>query len=226
MQNKKIALAVAALSLGLSGMVQAELSANIGVSSNYVWRGVSQTDDGAAVSGGIDYAQDSGFYAGTWVSNVDFNDASGGQTEWDLYAGFAGEAGDMGYDLGVIYYAYPTADDAADELDFTEIYASLAYNAFTLGANYTVDKEDSSAEENDLYLYVSAGTDLSDGWSVGGTIGHYDYDAGNSYQHAQLDIGKNVGEFGDFTLSLSKLDNDGTGNEEDALVFVSWGKSF
>ena len=50
------------------------VSANIGVVSNYVWRGITQTDDKAAVQGGVDYSHSSGFYAGTWVSNVDFPD--------------------------------------------------------------------------------------------------------------------------------------------------------
>ena len=50
------------------------LSANVGATSNYLWRGVSQTANAAAISGGIDYEADSGFYAGTWASNIDFGD--------------------------------------------------------------------------------------------------------------------------------------------------------
>ncbi|MEM7452142.1 MAG: TorF family putative porin, partial [Pseudomonadota bacterium] len=49
-----------------------DLSANVGISNNYIWRGLTQTENGTAVSGGIDYAADSGFYAGTWVSNVSY----------------------------------------------------------------------------------------------------------------------------------------------------------
>ena len=64
-------LLASALMAGAS-VAQAELSANIGVASNYYFRGITQTDDSAAVSGGIDYAHDSGFYLGTWMSNVDF----------------------------------------------------------------------------------------------------------------------------------------------------------
>ena len=58
-----------------AGVAQAELSANIGVASNYYFRGITQTDDGAAVSGGIDYNHESGFYVGTWMSNIDFTSA-------------------------------------------------------------------------------------------------------------------------------------------------------
>jgi uncharacterized protein (TIGR02001 family) len=63
--------------LALGGPAAAEdpynISANIGAVSNYMWRGVTQTQDGAAVQGGLDFKHESGFYAGTWVSNVDFN---------------------------------------------------------------------------------------------------------------------------------------------------------
>ena len=62
----------------------AEVYANVAASSNYFWRGITQTQDGAAVSGGIDYSNDSGFYAGTWVSNVDFGSKT--SYELDLYA--------------------------------------------------------------------------------------------------------------------------------------------
>ncbi len=73
------ALAVGAFTLS-AGAVQAamaegphSISANIGAVSNYIWRGVSQTQDGPAVQGGLDYAHSSGFYLGTWASNVDWN---------------------------------------------------------------------------------------------------------------------------------------------------------
>ncbi|MEN8761748.1 MAG: TorF family putative porin, partial [Thiogranum sp.] len=74
-----------------AGVAQAELSANLGVQSNYYFRGITQTDDNAAVSGGIDYAHDSGFYVGTWLSNVDFGGKE--DVEVDGYAGFGNDIG-------------------------------------------------------------------------------------------------------------------------------------
>ena len=71
------AASIGTLMLALGGPAAAEdpynISANIGAVSNYMWRGVTQTQDGAAVQGGLDFKHESGFYAGTWVSNVDFN---------------------------------------------------------------------------------------------------------------------------------------------------------
>ncbi len=221
MKMTKIALAMGLATLGISGMAQAELSANIGAASNYVWRGVSQTGDEAAISGGIDYSHDSGVYVGTWASTL----GSGNGEELDLYGGYSGEASGIGYDVGVIYYAYPSA---ADDADFTEIYGSLSYGPVSGGIAYTVDKE-SGVDENDIYYHLSASFDMGDGWSVGGTVGYYDMEAASSdYSHAQLDVTKSVGDFGDFTFSLSNVfDQDsGSNQDNDLMPFVSWSKSF
>ena len=66
---KLLGLAVSAGCL-FTGSVMAELTGNIGVTNNYIWRGVTQSDDESAVSGGIDYSDKSGIYAGTWFSNM------------------------------------------------------------------------------------------------------------------------------------------------------------
>jgi uncharacterized protein (TIGR02001 family) len=221
MKLNKIAIAVGAAVMGLSGMAQAELSANVGATSNYIWRGASQTQDGAAIQGGIDYAHESGFYAGTWASTLGNNNGE----ELDLYGGFSGEASSIGYDVGVIYYAYPSQND----VNFTEIYGSLSFGPVTGGINYTVDKEGTN-KDNDIYYYISASTDLGSGWSVGGTVGHYSFDAAGStdYSHAQLDVTKSAGDFGDFTLTLSDVfDQDSSGGwDNDLIPVVSWTKSF
>jgi uncharacterized protein (TIGR02001 family) len=219
----KLAMACGAAILGLSSVAQAEFSANIGATSNYVWRGMTQTMDDAAISGGIDYAHDSGFYAGTWASNVDFGTTVGGVTisdsgiELDFYGGFAGEVSEVGYDVGLVYYTYPTYDDS----NFAELYGSVSYGMFTVGLAYTVDSDFGS--DDDLYYYASAAMDIADGWGVGATIGAYSDDSSfGDYTHYQLDVTKSAGDFGDFTMSLS--DNNVT--DSDPLVFVSWAKSF
>lgn len=77
------AASLGTLMLALTGPAVAEdpynISANIGAVSNYMWRGVTQTQDGAAIQGGLDFSHSSGFYAGTWASNVDFNDEGASQ---------------------------------------------------------------------------------------------------------------------------------------------------
>ncbi len=110
------------MTAGLAGIpaAQAEVSASASIATEYLWRGQTLGNGDAAVSGSLDYAHDSGLYAGVWVSS---GDAS--STEYDLYAGFAGEAGDFGYDLGYATYLYPMAEaDALDES--AEFYLGLS----------------------------------------------------------------------------------------------------
>ena len=98
---KKTLLASALV--GASVAAHAEFSGNIGVTSEYFYRGASQSLGDAAVSGGLDYASDSGFYLGTWASTLGSDSFAG--TEIDFYVGFGG--GDMiAYDFGYVYYYY------------------------------------------------------------------------------------------------------------------------
>ena len=113
---------IASALLATAGVAQAELSANLGVVSNYYFRGVTQTGDAAAVQGGIDYNHESGFYLGTWASNVDFSgddealDTNGdgnldtvisgsskADVEIDLYTGFGGDIGDSGFGYDPVF---------------------------------------------------------------------------------------------------------------------------
>lgn len=132
--KKSIVLATAVAAVLASGVAAADLSANAAIASNYIWRGATQTSDQAAGQGGIDWGHKSGLYVGTWVSNVDFSGLGDGY-EMDVYAGFAGEAGKLGYDVGVITYQYPVTP----EFNFTEVYVSGTASIVTIGLNYTVD---------------------------------------------------------------------------------------
>ena len=220
--NVKIKLLASGLAVALGAAAHAELSANIGATSNYVWRGLTQTEDDAAISGGIDYAHDSGLYAGTWASNVSFDGDKG--SEVDLYGGFASSAGDLGYDLGVIHSLYPSYNDA----DFTEIYAIGSWQWLEAGVYYTVDTE-AGGEDDHVYYYASASYEFMPSWSAGLTIGQYDLDdTGDDITHGQIDITKSAAELGDFTFSISQTNewDSSTEDDDDVRVFVSWSKSF
>jgi uncharacterized protein (TIGR02001 family) len=238
MKTKSMAWAGGVALLGASTLAQADFSANIGATSNYVWRGVTQTDDDAAIQGGIDYAHASGFYAGTWASNVNFNPdggGNGGEYEWDLYGGFASEFNDFGYDLGYVYYAYPDSSDT----DFGEIYGSLSWKWLSGGLNYTVNSGGDGKgafRKKDLYGYLGVGFDLPYSFSLGGTVGRYWFDDDGKtsggekldldYTHYQIDVGKNVGDFGDFTMSFAKAKKTDVTGTNNWKVFVSWAKTF
>ena len=194
-------------------LAESPLTANVGVTSNYMWRGVTQTNDTAAVSGGIDYAHDSGFYLGTWASNLD-----GGQYEQDIYAGYGFKAGPVDLDVGYIKYMYPVG--AAVQLDFDEVYVNASYEMFSAGVAMTTSKEAGGAED-DMYMYVSAEFEVKKGLTLGLTYGDYDVDGGSAddYSHMQVSLSK-----GDFTFAYD--DNDKTGDAGDPRVSVSWSQSF
>lgn len=201
-------------SLLVSAQAMAGASGNIGVTSNYIWRGVEQAGGDAAVSGGLDYEAESGAYVGTWASSL-----GGGNYELDLYGGYAGAtAAGMDYDVGVIAYLYPVGDD---ELDFTEVYGSVGYNGLSGEIAYTVSKEADTDDENDLYYAVGYSGEMpKNGVGYGIKVGHYDIDGSDDadYTHYQVSLSK-----GDFTFAVDANDIDG---DDDPRVSVAWGKSF
>ncbi|MEO0882841.1 MAG: TorF family putative porin [Pseudomonadota bacterium] len=101
-------------------------SANVAITTDYTFRGISQSSSDAAIQGGFDWASDL-FYVGTWGSTVDFNDdlsnpvtgeeiSDGSSTEIDFYGGFTPTVGDVSLDFGVIYYLYPNAPGGNDDV--------------------------------------------------------------------------------------------------------------
>ena len=179
--KKSLSLAVL-LSLLTFGSVhpvsanELEVSGNVGIASNYIWRGMTQTKDDSQVSGGVDLGL-KGFYLGTWASNIDFGDDA--EAEVDFYAGYGNSIKNFSYDLGYIYYMYPNSDE---ELDFQEIVLSLGYeiDALSLGASYSfgVDTENSSAKTLD-YAEATASYNFD---IVSFNVSYGDYeDTGDNY---------------------------------------------
>lgn len=213
--------AAGALALGSAQPAQAEVSANIGVVSSYFFRGFSESDGGAAVQGGLDYETESGFYAGTWASNVDFGDST--SYELDLYLGFGGELGEgVGYDVGYIYYAYP---DAPGSADFGEIYGELSFGMFSVGAAYVVnDSSESALVNDDLYYYAGLGFDLVDDYSMGFLVGRtaFDDSAREDYTHYTGSLAKATDSLGEFSFNLEYEDTF----DKDLKAWVGWTLGF
>jgi uncharacterized protein (TIGR02001 family) len=107
--------AAAALAVPMLAAAQAApaspVTGNMTIASDYRFRGISQTYRGPAIQGGIDYAHASGFYVGNWNSNVASQQfPAGSGIEMDFYAGWKKSFGDIGIDIGTIYYYYPNAE--------------------------------------------------------------------------------------------------------------------
>lgn len=229
MNKLLIGTAVITTTALLSVSAHAAVEANIGATSNYLWRGITQTDDAVAVQGGIDYSHDVGFYAGTWASNVDFGNET--SYEIDFYAGFAGSIGDeFGYDISYLYYAYPDADDS---VDFGEVTAAVSWKwievsyAHVVNAGSDVTGEPTLDEKDMGYLQTTLTFPLSESLSI---AAHYGYSTGDV-----VSAWYGTDNYADYSLALSKDTDFGTVSfivsdtdleEDDAKVLLGYSYSF
>jgi uncharacterized protein (TIGR02001 family) len=206
--QKTIAISALALMGATSTAAYADLSANAAATSNYLWRGQQQGNGDAAVSGGIDYSNDSGFYAGTWVSNASW--ADGMTYELDLYAGYGGDINEnISYDVGYIYYAYPDAESYTNS-NFSEVYGSISVDGFTFGAAVLATSA-GEGEGNDftdsLYLSADYAFELTNGAEVALHLGNYSGDFVGDDDI--IDYGVSISKDG-FTFGLADTDIDGS----------------
>jgi len=148
---------------------QPDLSANIGIANDYVFRGVSQTNGRAQISGGVD-ATAGGLYAGAWTSNVDFGNST--TAEIDLYAGLRPTVGKVSLDLGVLYYGYVDAPKGSD-LNFTELKAaaSLPVGKATVGLMTAYAPNYQGGLDHALYYEANAAAPLSDRVMLSAAVG-------------------------------------------------------
>ena len=188
------------------------LSANVAMSSNYLWRGVTQSSDDAAISGGIDYAHSSGFYTGTWVSTASW--APGMSYELDLYGGYSADINDsMSYDVGFIYYAYP--DETTGDTNFSEIYGSFSFTDLTLGIALLTTGEDADVADT-IYASADYTLTLSNDAEIAFHLGSY---SGDWLTDDYIDYGASLSKDGlTFGISATDLD-DGAG---DVKVYIAY----
>jgi uncharacterized protein (TIGR02001 family) len=232
MLNKKLmTVAVAtALTAGITAAPSyaaegVEISGNVALTTDYRFRGISQTDEDVAVQGGFDVAFEPGFYIGTWGSSVDFDDdGSLGSLELDYYAGWAGNIGDsdVGIDVGYMYYDYP-GDDGDVEGDYQEFYIGLSW----MDAAFKVVYSDDYYAETDEFWYVSGdyGFDIVEGINIGLHVGYnmLEEDGGflSSDEDAYTDYSVTA------TYSYSGVDFSlawvGTDLDDDDLFGTDWG---
>ena len=241
MRKTLIAAAVIG-TLSVPGLVLAEdappaspLSFNVGVVSDYLFRGVSQTHGKPALQGGIDYADPSGFYIGAWGSNISWvKDFVGkGNVEVDVYGGYknAFAGGDWNYDVGYITYNYPGHGSAIPTVlanpNTQEVYASIGYKWLSAKYSYATsshfigwysgsDYKGNTRGSN--YLELNANYDAGDGWTVIGHVGHQNVKGFStllfqsaSYNDWKIGVTKDVG-FGVVGLAYSDTNTSGTCN--------------
>jgi uncharacterized protein (TIGR02001 family) len=235
MFKKTITAGLAAMALG-SGITQAQtpaapasphtLTGNIGLYSQYIFRGLKQTDGDPALQGGFDYSHSSGLYAGTWGSNISWlRDmgaySSGGSLEWDFYGGYKGTFGksDFGYDLGLLYYYYPgTVAPGLVKADTLEAYGALSWKWLSVKYSYSLKDETFGVANSDgtYYLDLSANIPITDKLSIQAHYGIQEFDgstpagvANDSFaSYKDWKIGLTYSLPKDFTIGAFYTDTD------------------
>ncbi len=183
------------LTVGILGLLPtlsfADVSANVGMMSDYIFRGAFQSASSA--SAGIDYENDNGFYIGTWGADV-----SDG-IETDLYFGYGGEMGEIAWGIGYTGYFYTesTFDDT-----FTELNLSLSYGIFSL--DVALGDHDDPDPTHDDYTFTSVTLEIPNGpyFTYGSWSDEFDGD--------YLEIGYGF-EWEGLDLSIALITSDDAG---------------
>jgi len=214
-------------------------SATTTLTTDYVFRGVSQTSENPAIQGSLDYAHPIGFYVGVWGSNV-YKDVSDGGLELDYYAGWSKEFGGFGVDVMGVYYQYPghTSDQ---KTDFFETHLGVSYTisgwavepTFAVGWNWSPDYYGEDGTGN--YINGSISVGLPYNLSVSGEAGYQDVagdkltghgngldgKSGYDYWHWRFGVGYSILGF-DLDLSYHDTNEEeflGKDNADQRVVF-------
>ena len=197
---------------------ESTLAYNVGVVSEYRYRGIAQTRGGAALQGGVDYAHSNGFYAGAWGSTIKWikdNSTTGaevkGPIEIDLYGGYKFEAAGLAYDVGYLRYQYQgntlektggVVNGSYVNANTDEIYGAVTAGVVTAKYSYSLsDLFGNKGSKGSTYLDLSATFDLGDGYSL--------------VPHVGRQVVKNsttattTGDYTDVALTLNKDLGDG-----------------
>ena len=190
-----------------------EVTFNATITSDYRYRGISQTRLQSALQGGADYTNNpTGFYAGTWLSTIKWTkDAGGdGEIELDLYAGTRGEiAKDVSYDVGVLSYVYPSNDlgklAGFANANTTEVYGQIGYGPAYIKYSHSVSNLFGFVNSKDSgYLELGANIDLGNGYTVNLHAGRQNVRNFSAARYNDWKVGATK-DFGIFTVSLAAI---------------------
>ncbi|MBX3511836.1 MAG: TorF family putative porin [Hyphomonadaceae bacterium] len=216
-----LALLAGAATVGATGAAHAEgeFSGNVALTTNYVWRGVTQSAGDPAIQGGIDYTA-SNFYIGTWGSSVDpaSTGVADGELELDVYAGFTPTIGPVTLDIGVLGYFYPGA--SADG-DWAEAYIGASFSPvepLTLGATASFSDDVYNSGEESTYLEGNVAYTFSETVALSAAYANFDLGALGDYN--TWNVGATL-SYGGFGFDFRYIDTDITGADSEFVFTLS-----
>jgi uncharacterized protein (TIGR02001 family) len=150
------------------------LTANVGLFSDYRFRGISQTNKNPAIQGGFDFAMKNGIYLGNWNSNVDSTQYNGANIEMDFYGGYKMTFGDFGIDIGGLYYYYPgSGANGTNKIDNFELYVGGSWGPLTAKYSYaTTDFFGVPNSSGAYYVTLGGSHDFGNGFGINGSVGY------------------------------------------------------
>lgn len=244
-----LAAPLPAFAAGFAPTPEHSFTGNLALASEYIYRGIGQTNRKPALQGGLDYVHSSGLYAGLWGSNISWLSDLGGissSLEIDVYGGYKGNfTDDLSYDIGVLTYNYPGTYPAGfTTADTTEIYLGLGWKWLSVKYSYVASSHifgwvgpNGEKTRGSGYLELNAAYDLGDGWGVSGHIGHQKikHFGDASYTDWKLGVTKDVG-FGSIGLAYVATNAKGNVGEPyrnafdkdlgKARLLLTFGKTF
>lgn len=222
---KKLILASAILAAFSANVARAEEAAapaapehviayNIGATTDYIFRGISQSRNRPAFSAGVDYTNTpTGLYVGTWVSTIswvnDSNSASNTPYELDIYGGKRGEITEgVGYDVGAIYYIYPGEKIGGTfGTNTAEVYGQLGYGPAYAKVSYAVTDAIATGKNGSYYADVGANIPVAEGVVLNLHGGYFSFSGASAASYTDWKIGLTK-DFGGLAVSLAAVGTD------------------
>ncbi|MFZ2030099.1 MAG: TorF family putative porin [Vitreimonas sp.] len=223
-----VAIAGASVLIATPTFADSSFTGNVALTSDYVFRGISQTQGDPAIQGGFDFTTNVGglpVYAGAWASNLDFGSRSAVHVpmELDIYGGLKPTIGPVSADFGVIGYLYPNADDPSSaglsgDWNYWELKAAGSISpatGLTLGAAIYYSPEFPLKGGNALYTELNGSWAINDTFAVSGAVGHQQVDAAGYFvtptsttdNYTTWNVGATASAHG-FSLDLRYWDSD------------------
>lgn len=188
-----------------------EVSYNVALTSDYRYRGVSQSRLDPALQGGVDYVHNpTGLYAGTWLSTIKWTKDLGGSgdVEMDIYGGKKGEiAKDISYDVGGLYYFYPS-NGLHPSANTFELYGQVGFGPFYVKYSHaTTNLFGTDNSKNSGYLDAGVNYDVYDGYTLNLHAGHQNVKNNGAASYSDYKIGVTK-DFGIVTVALAAIKAD------------------
>ena len=212
-------LAIAVLlTLAPVDMARAGASGSVALTSDYIFRGVSQTNQEPALQAGLEYAADSGFYVGTWGSNINWlSDLStqeapiSSSLELDAYAGYRGKFGDsIGFDVGALYYWYPgDYPSGFNSADTAELYFGISAGVVSAKYSYALtDLFGYADSDGSGYLDAAVNWEFVPTWTLNVHGGKQWIENNEDFEYTDWKLGVTKSFDGGFAVALAYTDTD------------------